>query len=135
MNPTGNIEIYHDRSYSITGDIPDNLREYLHIKVEPSIEYQHCSLVKHDSAAISLLKEHDPELAGELEDLLNLWVARIASEAKCHKQKQFQLRKAYLKEEDKVIENYRLSVNYPDIHYKGKWFDESPYSGCFIDED
>ena len=36
-----------------------------------------------------------------------------------------------MKEEEKVIENYRLPVNYPDIHYKGKWFDESPYSGAF----
>ena len=32
MNPTGKIELYKGNAFSITGEIPDKLREYLHIE-------------------------------------------------------------------------------------------------------
>jgi hypothetical protein len=135
MNPTGKIELYKGNAFSITGEIPDKLREYLHTKVEPSVEYRHCSLVQQDKAEISLLEARHPDLAKELEVLLNVWVDRIESEAKAHKQKQFQLRKIYLKEEDEVIKRYSFSKENTTVDYKGKSFDEFPYPVGFIDAD
>ncbi len=135
MNPTGKIELYQDKAFTITGEIPDKLQEYLHTKVEPSVDYRHCSLVQFDKAEIGLMKERHPDLATELEVLLQAWVDRIESEAKAHKQKQFQLRKSYLKEEEEVVERYRLAKDIPTIDYKGKSFDEFPLLVDFDEED